>query len=192
MVIRSCKMYMDVKSNLYASLDIIPESGMNESKQWSKQCSKRTPTLSYQTKMVRNGPKLQKGGKNFQIFSINSKKFKNYISFEIFTHLSSKLPTRIPGASFGEIRHCLFQVTSHVLFHFHVNFFNFHGQFFTFRPVQIGLFGPRENRGFFRVQGWLYVENPPKPTYIRSCFANNRICGRTHGFLGEIMTKNYF
>ena len=70
------------------------------------------------SKMVRNGQKLQKVGKKFQKFqkiSINSKKFKNSISFEIFTHLSSKLPTRIPGASYPEIRHRLFQVTPHVL-----------------------------------------------------------------------------
>ena len=65
---------------------------------------------------------------NFQKNSINSKKFKNSISFEIFTHLNSKLPTRILGASFDEIRHCLIQVTPHVLlFLFHVNFSSFHG-----------------------------------------------------------------
>ena len=132
MVIRSCKMHMDVKSNLYASLDIIPKSGTNGSKQCSKQCSKWTPTSSNQSKMVRNGSKLQKGGKNFQKIekiSINSKKFKNDISFEIFTQLSSKLQTRIPGVSSGEIRHRFFQVTSHaLLFHLHVNFSNFHGQ----------------------------------------------------------------
>ena len=112
--------------------------------------------------MIRNGPKLQKKGtkfQNFQNFSINSKKFKNYISFEIFTHLRSELQMRIPRASSGEIRHRLFQVTSNVLlFHFHVDFFNFHGQFFTFRPVQISLFGPHGNRGFFHVQGSLYAE----------------------------------
>ena len=71
-------------------------------------------------------------GKNFQkieIFSINSKKFKNYISLEIFTQLSLELQTRIPGVSSGNIQHHFFQVTSHaLLFHLHVKFFNFHGQ----------------------------------------------------------------
>ena len=135
MVIRSCKMHTDMKSNLYVSLDIIPERGTNGSKQWSKRCSKRTPTSSDQSKTVQNGQKRFKTierGKNFQNFqkiSINSKKFKNYISFEIFTHLSSELPTRILGASSCEIRNRLFQVTYHVLlFHFHAIFFNFHGQ----------------------------------------------------------------
>ena len=67
-------------------------------------------------------------GKNFQKNSINSKKFKNSISFEIFTHLSSKLPTRIPRALSGEIQHRLIQVTPHVLlFLFHVNFLSFYG-----------------------------------------------------------------
>ena len=65
------------------------------------------------------GKKFQK----FQNISINSKKFKNSISFEIFSKLSSKLPTRISGASFDEIRHRFFQVTPHVLlFLFHANF----------------------------------------------------------------------
>ena len=32
MVIRSCKVQMDVKPNLYASLDIIPKIGTNGSK----------------------------------------------------------------------------------------------------------------------------------------------------------------
>ena len=40
-------MQTDVKSNLYASLDIIPEIGMNGSKQQSKRRSKWTPTSSY-------------------------------------------------------------------------------------------------------------------------------------------------
>ena len=44
-------------------------------------------TDSYIIKLNQNGPKLQKVGKKFQKFqkiSINSKKFKNYISFETF------------------------------------------------------------------------------------------------------------
>ena len=41
----------------------------------------------------------------------------------MFTHLSSELQMLILGASFGEIRHRLFQVTSHLLlFHSHANF----------------------------------------------------------------------
>ena len=67
-------------------------------------------------------------GKKFQKISINSKKFKNSISFEIFTHLSSKHPMRIPRASSDEIRHRLIQVTPHVLlFLFHAYFLIFHG-----------------------------------------------------------------
>ena len=132
MVIRSCKVKMDVKPDLYASLNIIHEIGMNGSKPRSKWHSKWTLASSNQSKMVRNGPKLQKVGKKFQNFqkiSRNSKKSKNSKSFEIFTHWSSKLPTRIPGASSGEIRHRFFQVTPHVLlFLFHAIFLNFHGQ----------------------------------------------------------------
>ena len=143
MVIRSSKMQMDVKSNLYSSLDIIPESDTNKSKQWSKQRSKWTPTSSDQSKMVRNGSKLQKGGKKFQNFqkiSINSKKFKNSISFEIFTHSSSKLPMPISGASSGEIRHRLLQVSLHVLlFPFHANFFSFHSQFYFLGQSKVGV-----------------------------------------------------
>ena len=85
------------------------------------------------SKMVRNSPKLYKVGKKFQKFQsllINSKKFKNSISFEIFTHLSSKLPTQIPGVSSNKIRHRLIQVTPHVLlFLFHAIFLSFHGPF---------------------------------------------------------------
>ena len=92
---------------------------------------------SYIIKLVQNGPKWSemvqnyrksvKNFKNFNFFSINSKKFKNSTSFEIFTHLISKIPMWISGASFGEIRHRFLQVTSHVLlFHFHAIFFNFH------------------------------------------------------------------
>ena len=36
MVIRSCKMQTVMKPNLYASLDMIPEIGMNGSIQWLK------------------------------------------------------------------------------------------------------------------------------------------------------------
>ena len=196
MVISSCKVKMDVKPNLYTSLDIIPKIGMNGSKPRSN-CAQNGllhhQISPKQSKMVRNGSKLQKGGKKFQNFSINTKKFKNYISFEIFTHLSSELQTRILRASFGEIRHRLFQVTSHVLlFHFHVIFFNFHGQFFTFRPFYISRFGPRRNQGFFHVQGWLYAKKPHKLAYIHGCFANKHVCGRAHVFLKYLMTKNYF
>ena len=83
MVIRSCKVQKDVKSNLYDNLDIIPEIGTNGSKPWSKQRSKWTPTSK---KLVQNGPKwsetvqnYRKGVKifkNLNFFSINSKKFK--------------------------------------------------------------------------------------------------------------------
>ena len=69
-------------------------------------------------------------GKKFQKISINSKKFKNSLSFEIFTHFSSKLPTQILGVSSNEIRYRLIQVSPHVLlFLFHANFLSFHGAF---------------------------------------------------------------
>ena len=67
-------------------------------------------------------------GKKFQNFSINSKKFKNSIPFEILTHLSTKRMMQISGASSDEIRHRLIQVTPHVLlFLFHAIFLSFHG-----------------------------------------------------------------
>ena len=63
-VIRSCKMQMEVKPNLYASLNIIPKIDMNGSKQWLKRHSKWSPT-SYISKKRSN---TRKRGKNFQKF----------------------------------------------------------------------------------------------------------------------------
>ena len=47
---------MDVKPNLYASLDIIPVVGMNGSKQWSN----RTQNGLLQHQISSNGPKRSK------------------------------------------------------------------------------------------------------------------------------------
>ena len=61
MVIRSCKVPMDVKPNLYVSLDIIPEIGMNGSKPQSNRAENELlhhQLSSKQSKMVRNGQKL--------------------------------------------------------------------------------------------------------------------------------------
>ena len=110
MAIRSCKMQTNVKPSLYASLDIIHKIGMNGTKPQSR----RLKMDSHIIKLVQNGPKWSETVQNYRKWvknfknSINSKKFKNSISFEIFTHLSSKLPTRISGASSCEIRHRLF------------------------------------------------------------------------------------
>ena len=57
----SCKVQTDVKPNLYATLDIIPEIGMNESKPWSNRAQNqllRHQISSKQSKKVRNGQKL--------------------------------------------------------------------------------------------------------------------------------------
>ena len=101
---------MVVKPNLYASLDIISEIGMNKSKPQSN--GTQNGLLHHQIspkrcRMVKNDKKLLKVGKNFQKISINSKRLKNSISFEIFTHFSTKLQTRILGALSGKIRHPL-------------------------------------------------------------------------------------
>ena len=50
-------MQMDVKPNLYASLDIIPEIGMDRSKPWSNHGPTTLKTDSYIIKLVQNGPK---------------------------------------------------------------------------------------------------------------------------------------
>ena len=52
---------MDVKPNLYASLDIIPEIGTNGSKPWSNGAQNgllHHPISPKRSKMVRNGQKL--------------------------------------------------------------------------------------------------------------------------------------
>ena len=78
--------------------------------------------------MVRNCQNYRKGGKNiqiFEIFSINSKKYK---SFETFTHLSSDFQLQIPGDIAGRIHNRFFQVFTHTLsLHFDRIFSDFHG-----------------------------------------------------------------
>ena len=69
MVIRSSKMKMVVKPNLYASLDMIPEIGTNGSTQWLKRRSKRSPTSYISQKRSKT---IEKGVN----FFINNKKFK--------------------------------------------------------------------------------------------------------------------
>ena len=107
-------------------------------------------------------------GKNFQIFSINSKKFKNSISFEFFTHLSSKLPTQIPGTSSGEIGHCLIQVTPHViLFLVYANFLSFHGPFHFLCHPKVCVLAHEDIEGFFVYRAGHMRKNRPKPhTYM--------------------------
>ena len=89
----------------------------------------------YITNYVKDGPKwlenvetIGKGAKNFQIFEIffiNSKKYK---SFETFTHLSSDFQLQIPGDPAGGIHNRFFQVFTHaLLLHFDIIFIYFHG-----------------------------------------------------------------
>ena len=68
MVIRSCKVQMDVKPNLYASLDIIPEIDMNESKPQSNHAQNRL--LHYQI-----SPKWSETSQDYRKWV---KKFKNF------------------------------------------------------------------------------------------------------------------
>ena len=79
--------------------------------------------------MVRKCRNYRKGGKNFQIFQIfyiNSKKYK---SFETFTHLSSDFQLQIPGDPAGGIHNRFFQVFTHaLLLHFDIIFIDFYGQ----------------------------------------------------------------
>ena len=53
MDIRLCKVKIDVQPNLNASLDIIPEIGMNRSKPWSSHTQNRL----LQHQISSNGPK---------------------------------------------------------------------------------------------------------------------------------------
>ena len=99
--------------------------------------------------MIRNGPNYRKGGKNFQKFekvSINSKKFK---TFQIFTQLSSKLQTRIPGDPAGGIHYHFFQVLTHtLLFHFDAIFIKFHGHLRFLGQTKKGVVAHTEIEGF--------------------------------------------
>ena len=71
MVIRSCKVQMDVKPNLYASLDIIPKINTNMSKPWSKDA--QNGLLHH--KISQNGPKWSETVKNYRKWVKNFKKF---------------------------------------------------------------------------------------------------------------------
>ena len=172
MVISLCKVQTDVKPNIYASLDIIPEIGTNGSKPRSNRAQNgllHHQISSKRSKMVINGQKLQKVGKIFQKISINSKKFKNSISFEIFTHLSSKIPTQIPGASSSEIRHRLIQVTPYVLlFLFDVNFLSFHGPFNFLGHPKLCVSAHMSIGVFFHVWQALYVEKTLIPAWAKT------------------------
>ena len=85
--------------------------------------------------MVRKCRNYRKGGKNFQIFEIFSINSKKYKSSETFTHLSLELQQRIPGDPAGGIHYRFFQVLTHtLLFHFDANFINFHGVFRILGP----------------------------------------------------------
>ena len=71
MVIRSCKVQMDVKPNLYTNLDIIPKIGMNGSKPRSN-C---TQNRLIQHQISSNGPKWSEMVKNYRKWVKNFKKF---------------------------------------------------------------------------------------------------------------------
>ena len=78
--------------------------------------------------MVRKCQNYRKGGKNFQIFEIFSINSKKYKSFETFTHLSSDFQLQIPGDPTGGIHNRFFQVFTHpLLLHFDIIFIDFHG-----------------------------------------------------------------
>ena len=69
----------------------------------------------YITNYVKNDPKMvtkcqnyRKGGKKFQIFEIFSINSKKYKSFETFTHLSSDFELQIPGDPAGRIHNRFF------------------------------------------------------------------------------------
>ena len=70
MVIRSCKVQTDVKPNLYVSLDIILEIGMNGSKPWSNH--PQNGLLHHQ--ISSNGPKWSEMVKNYRKWVNNLKK----------------------------------------------------------------------------------------------------------------------
>ena len=71
MVIRSCKVPTDVKPNLYASLDIIPEIGMNGSKPQSNRA--QNGLLHHQ--ISSKGPKWPEMVKKYKKWVKNFKKF---------------------------------------------------------------------------------------------------------------------
>ena len=70
---------------------------------------------------------------------------------------------RILGASSGEIRHRLFQVTSHVLlFHFQAIFFNFHGQFWFLGQSKMVISAHMNIEAFFAYKAGYTRKNLPK------------------------------
>ena len=102
--------------------------------------------------MVRNGQNYRKGGKKFQIFEIFSINSKKYKSFETFTHWSSDFQLQIPGDPAGGIHNRFFQVFTHaLLMHFNIIFVDFHGEMRLFRPSLHERCGPRGYRSFFHV-----------------------------------------
>ena len=79
--------------------------------------------------MVRNCQNYRKGGKNFQIFEIFSINSNKYKSFETFTHWSSNIQLQIQGDPAGGIHNLFFQVVTHaLLIHFNIFFVDFHGE----------------------------------------------------------------
>ena len=68
MVIRSCKVQMDVKPNLYASLDIIPEIDTNGSKPWSNRAQNGLLHHQISPKWSETAPNYRKWVKNFKNF----------------------------------------------------------------------------------------------------------------------------
>ena len=79
-----------------------------------------------------------------------------------------ELQMRILGASSDEIRHRLFQVTSHVLlFHFHAKCFNFHGQFSFLVQSKMVVSAHADIGVFSAYRAGHMRKNLPKPrTYV--------------------------
>ena len=69
MVIRSCKVQTDVKSNLYASLDIIPKIGTNWSKPQSNDAQNGLLHHQISPKWSETVKNYRKWVKNFKIFN---------------------------------------------------------------------------------------------------------------------------
>ena len=127
--------------------------------------------VSYIINQSKIGPNYRKGGKNFQKFEKFLqivKNSKHYITFEIFTRLSSELQQRIPGDPTDGIHYCFFQVLTHaLLIHFDANFVKSHGVFGILRQSKIRAPAHTEIKGFstYRV-GYTQKMPPNSHTYI--------------------------
>ena len=90
--------------------------------------------------------------------------FKNYISFEIFTQLSSNFQQQIPGDLASGIHYRFFQVLTHaLLFHFNAIFIKFHGQLSFLVQTKKGVAAHMEIKGFSAYRASYTQKMPPKP-----------------------------